>query len=83
MTPHDWAQVWPFFRAVVAAGETYAYPLDLTSDQARAVDDASAGADRRARGGRRRAGQRDDGPPGTFDSASHGSVGLHVMHLAL
>ncbi|WP_262347593.1 GNAT family N-acetyltransferase [Nocardioides dongxiaopingii] len=35
MTPDDWPRVWPFFRDVVAAGETYAYPLDLTSEQAR------------------------------------------------
>lgn len=30
----DWDQIWPFFRAIVAAGETYAYPADLTSQQA-------------------------------------------------
>ncbi len=35
MTGADWPQVWPFFADVVAAGETYAYPLDLTSEQAR------------------------------------------------
>ncbi|WP_134764846.1 GNAT family N-acetyltransferase [Nocardioides sp. 1609] len=35
MTPGDWPRVWPFFRDVVEAGETYAYPLDLTSEQAR------------------------------------------------
>ncbi len=35
MTEADWPQVWPFFDAVVQAGETYAYPLDLTSEQAR------------------------------------------------
>ena len=36
------------------AGETYAYPPDLTSEQARdALDDEPARADRRARGGRR------------------------------
>src|SRR4051794_24308256 len=32
----DWAQVWAFFSAVVAAGETYTYPHDLTSADARA-----------------------------------------------
>jgi len=37
MTEDDWAQVWPFWREIVAAGETYAYPLDLTSEQARAL----------------------------------------------
>jgi GNAT superfamily N-acetyltransferase len=30
----DWPQIWPFFAATVAAGETYAYPEDLTSEQA-------------------------------------------------
>jgi L-amino acid N-acyltransferase YncA len=34
-TADDWPQIWPFFSAIVAAGETYAYPDDLTSDQAR------------------------------------------------
>ena len=34
-TTDDWPQIWPFFREIVDAGETYAYPLDLTSEQAR------------------------------------------------
>jgi len=34
-TVDDWAQIWPFFAAIVAEGETYAYPDDLTSEQAR------------------------------------------------
>jgi L-amino acid N-acyltransferase YncA len=34
-TDEDWAAIWPFFRAIVAAGESYAYPLDMTSAQAR------------------------------------------------
>ena len=34
-TADDWPQIWPFFREIVDAGETYAYPLDLTSEQAR------------------------------------------------
>lgn len=25
----DWDQIWPFWQAIVAAGETYMYPLDL------------------------------------------------------
>jgi GNAT superfamily N-acetyltransferase len=33
-TAEDWAQIWPFFRDTVLAGETYAYPQDLTSEQA-------------------------------------------------
>jgi L-amino acid N-acyltransferase YncA len=37
MTEADWPQVWPFFDEIVQAGETYAYPLDLTSEQARAL----------------------------------------------
>jgi L-amino acid N-acyltransferase YncA len=34
-TDADWPQIWPFFAAIVADGESYAYPDDLTSDQAR------------------------------------------------
>ena len=34
-TVEDWPQIWPFFGEIVDAGETYAYPLDLTSEQAR------------------------------------------------
>ncbi|WP_345456825.1 GNAT family N-acetyltransferase [Nocardioides marinquilinus] len=37
MTEADWPRVWPFWREIVEAGETYAYPLDLTSEQARAL----------------------------------------------
>jgi L-amino acid N-acyltransferase YncA len=36
-TDADWAQVWPIFREIVEAGETYAYPDGLTSDGARAL----------------------------------------------
>jgi GNAT superfamily N-acetyltransferase len=32
-TPDDMAQIVPFFRAIVAAGETYAYPDDLSDDE--------------------------------------------------
>ena len=35
MTAADWPQVWEFFAEIVAAGETYAYPEDLSSEQAR------------------------------------------------
>jgi L-amino acid N-acyltransferase YncA len=31
----DWEQIWPFFEAIVAGGETYAYPEGLGSDRAR------------------------------------------------
>ena len=30
----DWPLIHPFFSAIVAAGETYAYPENLTSEQA-------------------------------------------------
>jgi L-amino acid N-acyltransferase YncA len=36
-TDDDWPQIWPFFAAIVAAGETYAYPDDLTSETARGL----------------------------------------------
>jgi len=161
MTVQDWSQVWPFFDEIVRAGETYAYPTDLTSEQARALwtvappgqtvvleeeltgigpcvlGSATMGPNRPARGahvgtasfmvseaarGRgvgRRLGEyvvqwhRDHGfraiqfnavvetntaavhlwqalgfqiigtVPEAFDSAAHGLVGLHVMHLDL
>jgi GNAT superfamily N-acetyltransferase len=31
----DWARIWPFFSMIVDAGETYAYPDDLTRETAR------------------------------------------------
>jgi len=34
-TDDDWPRIWPFFAAIVAAGETYAFPTDLTLDTAR------------------------------------------------
>lgn len=36
-TFEDWPAIWPIFEATVRAGETYAYPEDLTRDQARAL----------------------------------------------
>ena len=33
----DWPAFFPVFRDIVAAGETYAYPLDLTAEQAWAL----------------------------------------------
>jgi L-amino acid N-acyltransferase YncA len=33
--PDDWPAIWPIFRTVVEAGETYAYEPAMTSDQAR------------------------------------------------
>jgi GNAT superfamily N-acetyltransferase len=35
--PEDWSQIWPFFRDIVAEGETYAYPDDLSAAQAQAL----------------------------------------------
>jgi GNAT superfamily N-acetyltransferase len=31
----DWLRIWPFFAAIVAAGETYAFPEDLTLESGR------------------------------------------------
>ena len=33
-TDRDWPDIWPFFAHIVAAGETYAYPLGLTPQAA-------------------------------------------------
>lgn len=35
MLDADWDQIYPIFRAIVAAGETYAYPDNLSSADAR------------------------------------------------
>ena len=35
--PEDWAEIWPFFRSTVEAGETYAYDAGLTSEQGAAL----------------------------------------------
>ncbi|MDH6226522.1 GNAT family N-acetyltransferase [Streptomyces sp. MJP52] len=56
-TEADWPAVWPFFRRIVASGETYPYPLDLGEEEGRgwwllpapdrtvvAVDDEGGGA---------------------------------------
>ncbi|MEU3554641.1 GNAT family N-acetyltransferase [Streptomyces fragilis] len=34
-TGDDWAGIWPFFRRIVAAGETYPYPPALGEQEAR------------------------------------------------
>jgi GNAT superfamily N-acetyltransferase len=34
-TSEDWPRIWPFFRETVLAGETYAYPEDLTLETGR------------------------------------------------
>ncbi len=36
-TDEDWPRIWPFFAAIVEAGETYAYPDDLAPESARAL----------------------------------------------
>ena len=36
-TDDDWPAIWPFLHQIVAAGETYTYPLDLTEPDARAL----------------------------------------------
>jgi L-amino acid N-acyltransferase YncA len=33
----DWPDIWSIFRAVVATGDTYAYPPDIAEDDARAA----------------------------------------------
>ena len=34
-TEADWDSIWPFFDAIVAAGDSYAFPLGLTKEAAR------------------------------------------------
>ena len=34
-TDEDWPHIWPFFAAIVEAGETYAFPAGLTVETAR------------------------------------------------
>ncbi|MEP6696480.1 MAG: GNAT family N-acetyltransferase [Pseudonocardiales bacterium] len=34
-TAEDWAAIWPFFQAIVAAQETYSYDPDMSGEQAR------------------------------------------------
>ena len=34
-TDADWPHIWPFFDEIVQAGETYAFPLDLTVETAK------------------------------------------------
>jgi L-amino acid N-acyltransferase YncA len=36
-TADDWAAIWPFFREIVSAQETYAYDPELTYEQAGAM----------------------------------------------
>jgi L-amino acid N-acyltransferase YncA len=31
--PADWAAIWPFFREIVGAGETYAYDRDMSEEE--------------------------------------------------
>ncbi|MGH3416142.1 MAG: GNAT family N-acetyltransferase [Actinocrinis sp.] len=42
--PGDWARIWPFFREIVAAGETFAYPREVTQAQGREMWMVSAPA---------------------------------------
>jgi L-amino acid N-acyltransferase YncA len=34
-TDDDWSRIWPFFQEIVLAGETYAFPEDLTPETGR------------------------------------------------
>lgn len=36
-TAADWPVLWPIFEAVVSEGETYAYPEDVTAEEARGL----------------------------------------------
>ena len=36
-THDDWPRVWPIIEAVVRAGDTFPYPVDLSEDDARAI----------------------------------------------
>jgi ribosomal protein S18 acetylase RimI-like enzyme len=36
-TDADWASIWPFFREITTAGETFAYPTDLDEPTGRAM----------------------------------------------
>ena len=33
--PEDWEAIWPFFRRIVAAGETYAYDREMSEAEGR------------------------------------------------
>lgn len=33
----DWPAIWPFLRDIVAAGDTYTWPRDVTEEQARSM----------------------------------------------
>lgn len=33
----DWDRLWPIFEEVVSSGDTYAYPIDTTPQEARAI----------------------------------------------
>src|SRR5687768_9636371 len=33
----DWPAIWPFFRDIAAAQETYTYPVDVSEDLARTL----------------------------------------------
>jgi GNAT superfamily N-acetyltransferase len=36
-TPEDWPKIWPFFREIVAAGETFAYDTQMDESTAKAM----------------------------------------------
>ncbi|PZS25397.1 MAG: GNAT family N-acetyltransferase [Pseudonocardiales bacterium] len=36
-TTDDWPAIWPFFHAIVTAGETYAYDPDMSEERARSL----------------------------------------------
>jgi L-amino acid N-acyltransferase YncA len=36
-TAQDWPAIWPFLRRIVAAGETYTWPREVSQEQARTM----------------------------------------------
>jgi L-amino acid N-acyltransferase YncA len=36
-TKEDWSSIWPIFNEIVSVGETYAYELDTTNEQAKKI----------------------------------------------
>jgi GNAT superfamily N-acetyltransferase len=36
-TAEDWPAIWPFLRRIVAAGETYTWPREVSQEQARTM----------------------------------------------
>ena len=68
--PGDWPAIWPFFREIVRAGETYAYDRDMGEEEGRRLW---------MRDGFEVVGT----VPEALHHPERGYVGLHVMHRRL